>query len=385
MTPRTLSLPDRCRGALRRTLIASLASALAFVPPAQACTSFLLRTSDGGAVYGRTMEFGFRLTSEAIVVPRQFAYTATGPGGKPGLVWSSKYGAVGLNAFGLPVLTDGMNEKGLAGGILYFPGYAGYADPATTDAAKALAPWEFLTWALTSFATVAEVKAALAGVAIIDVAQPNLGITPPFHYTLHDASGASIVVEPVNGALKVYDNPLGVMTNAPTFDWHLTNLKNYVKISPVNAEAITIDGVTIPSFGQGSGLLGIPGDPTPPSRFIRALGYVISAKKLPSGEQSVRLAEHILNNFDIPMGFIQPGKGDNAALEYTQWSSIAELTTKRYYVKTYDDQVLRGIDLMSFDLDAKAVASAALEPNLLRRRSNSTSCNRASARADARR
>jgi choloylglycine hydrolase len=211
---------------------------------------------------------------------------------------------------------------------------------------------------------VAEVKAALGGIVIIDVAQPNLGITPPFHYTLHDATGASIVIEPVNGTLNVYDNPLGVMTNAPTFDWHLTNLKNYVKISPVNAEAITIDGVTIPSFGQGSGLLGIPGDPTPPSRFIRALGYAISAKKLPSGEQSVRLAEHILNNFDIPMGFIQPDKGDYTALEYTQWSSIAELTAKRYYVKTYDDQVLRGIDLMSFDLDAKAIASAAMEPNL---------------------
>ena len=285
---------------------------MALVPSAQACTSFLLRTSDGGVVYGRTMEFGFQLTSEAIVLPRQFAFSATGPGGKPGLVWTSKYGAVGLNAFGLPVLTDGMNEKGLAGGILYFPGYAGYANPVATDPAKALAPWEFLTWALTSFATVAEVKAALAGVAIIDVAQPNLGITPPFHYTLHDAGGASIVIEPVNGTLRVYDNPLGVMTNAPTFDWHLTNLKNYVKISPVNAEAITINGVTISSFGQGSGLLGIPGDPTPPSRFVRALGYAISAKKLPSGEQSVRLAEHILNNFDIPMGFIQQGKTDNS-------------------------------------------------------------------------
>ena len=120
MTPKTLSLRDRCRGALRRTAIAALAGAMAFVPPAQACTSFLLRTSDGGVVYGRTMEFGFKLTSEAIVLPRQFAFTATGPGGKPGLVWASKYGAVGLNAFGLPVLTDGMNEKGLAGGILYF-------------------------------------------------------------------------------------------------------------------------------------------------------------------------------------------------------------------------------------------------------------------------
>ena len=103
MTARKLSLWDHRRGALRRTAIAALAGALAFVPPAQACTGLLLRTTDGGAVYARTMEFGFRLTSEAIVVPRQFAFTATGPGGKAGLVWSSKYGAVGLNAFGLPV------------------------------------------------------------------------------------------------------------------------------------------------------------------------------------------------------------------------------------------------------------------------------------------
>lgn len=363
MSPEKPRLQGSCRRVLRGTAIISLSSALAFAQSAQACTSFLLRTSDGGAVYGRTMEFGFHLTSEAIVVPRQFAFAATGPGGKPGLVWTSRYAAVGLNAYGVTVLTDGMNEKGLAGGILYFPGYAGYSDPAKTDPAKALAPWEFLTWALTSFATVAEVKGALARVAIIDIAQPNLGITPPFHYALHDASGASIVVEPVNGMLKVYDNPFGVMTNGPTFDWHLTNLKNYVKLSPVNAEAVTIDGQTISSFGQGSGLLGIPGDPTPPSRFIRALGYTISVKKLPSGEQSVRLAEHILNDFDIPMGFIQPGKDEQTPMEYTQWSTVADLTTKRYYVKTYEDQVLRGIDLMSFNLDAKAVASAPLKPN----------------------
>ena len=96
---------------------------------------------------------------------------------------------------------------------------------------------------------------------------------------------------------------------------------------------------------------------------VRALGQV-AAGKVDVGEQSVRLAEHILNNFDIPMGFILQGKNDDTALEYTQWSSIAELTTKRYYVKTYGDQVLRGIDLMSFDLDAKTVASALLEPNL---------------------
>jgi len=357
-------LGKRWRRALRAAAAVGLASALALAPAAQACTSFLLRTSDGGAVYGRTMEFGFQLTSDAIVIPRRFAFTATGPGGKPGLVWAAKYGAVGLNAFGAPVLTDGMNEKGLAGGILYFPDYAGYADPARTDPATAMAPWEFLTWALTSFATVAEVKGALPGVHIIDVAEPNLGVAPPFHYTLHDASGASIVIEPVKGELKVYDNPFGVMTNSPEFDWHLTNLRNYVKLSPVNTAPLAIDGQTIPPLGQGSGLLGIPGDPTPPSRFIRALGLAISAKRVPGGDESVRLAEHILNNFDIPRGFVKPGAGDHGPLEFTQWSTVAELTTKKYYVKTYEDQVLRGIDLMSFDLDAKTVASAPLKPRL---------------------
>ncbi len=348
----------------RKTAIEVLAGttalSLAFAPLAQACTSFLLRTSDGGAVYGRTMEFGFHLDSDMIVIPRHFAFAGTGPNGKPGLVWTAKYGAIGLNAYGVTVLTDGMNEKGLAGGILYFPGYAGYADPA-----KAVAPWEFLTWALTNFATVAEVKAALQNVAIMDVPQPNMGITPPFHYTLHDASGASLVIEPVGGVLKAYDNPLGVMTNAPTFDWHLTNLKNYVKISPENAAPLNVDGETIASFGQGSGLLGIPGDPTPPSRFVRALAYTLTAKKLPSGDQSVRLAEHTLNDFDIPFGWIRDNpKAPQTPLEFTQWSTIADLTTRRYYVKTYEDQVLRGADLMSFDLDAKTVRSAALKPNM---------------------
>ncbi|GAB4070455.1 choloylglycine hydrolase family protein [Ancylobacter sonchi] len=340
----------------------AVALSLALGAPAQACTSFLLGTSDGAYVYGRTMEFGFKLASDVMVIPRHFALAGTGPGGKPGIAWTSTYAAVGMNAFGLPVLTDGMNEKGLAGGILYFPDYAGYADPAKADPKSAMAPWDFLTWALTNFATVAEVKAALAGITIVDVAQPQMGITPPFHYTLHDAGGASLVIEPVGGELKVYDNPFGVMTNAPDFSWHLTNLKNYVKLSPVNAPDIKVGGQTISSFGQGSGLLGIPGDPTPPSRFIRALGYAMSAQKLPSGEPSVRLAEHILNNFDIPVGFIQPGGGSTADLEYTQWSSVADLKNRRYYVKTYDDQVLRAVDLTSFDLDAKALAVAPLKP-----------------------
>jgi choloylglycine hydrolase len=347
-----------------------LATALAIftiAQPALACTSFLLRTSDGSAVYGRTMEFGFNLESNVLVIPRQYAMNSTGPDGKPALSWKGKYATVGMNALGITALTDGLNEKGLAGGVLYFPGFAGYADPAKTSSAKSLAPWDFLTWALTNFATVAEVKAALGGVSVIAVKQPAFGFTPPLHYTLHDARGASLVVEPVGGTLKVYDNPLGVLTNSPSFDWHLTNLRNYVKLSAHDAPPLTVNNQTFSPLGQGSGLLGIPGDPTPPSRFIRAIGYTLSAQKVPSGVESVRLAEHILNNFDIPRGWIREETGRDSGkspLENTQWSTIADLANKIYYVKTYEDQVLRAIDLKSFDLDAKALVTAPMKPSV---------------------
>ncbi|CAN2534866.1 putative+protein+YxeI [Methylocapsa aurea] len=360
------------RNTLGRLTALPLVLALSLAPAA-ACTSFLLKSADGSPVYGRTLEFGFPLESEAIVIPRHYAARATGPEGKPGWGWKSRYAIAGLNAFGLPVVVDGLNEKGLAGGILYFPGVAGYArsdsshpDSADTDSADqrhALAPWDFLTWALGNFASVAEVRAALDTIAIVDLVQPTLGIVPPFHYTLHDASGASLVIEPIGGRLKVYDNPLGVMTNAPSFDWHLTNLRNYVKLSPVDAAPLKIAGESFAPLGAGSGLLGVPGDPTPPSRFVRAVGLTLSAEPQKTAAETVRLAEHILNNFDIPMGLVRVSPQETSRFEYTQWSSIADLSGRVYYVKSYDNQALRSIDLTKLELEGRSVRAAPLRPS----------------------
>lgn len=332
---------------------------------ASACTSILLPTTDGSGVYARTMEFAFELKSNALMIPRQFELSSTGADGKIGKKWKGKYAAVGLNALGVTSLVDGMNEKGLAGGILYFPELAGYADGTKTDPDKALTSWDLLSWILTNFATVEEVKAALNDVTIIDVKQPEMGFAPPVHYTIHDASGASLVIEPVDGKFKLYDNPIGVMTNSPAFDWHMTNLRNYLKISSIDAPPLKIDGLTLKPLGQGSGLIGIPGDPTPPSRFIRAAAYSIAVEKQASGTDSVRLAEHVINNFDIPKGWIQISDQANQPLEYTQWSTIADLKNRKYYVKMYDDQVLRGIDINDFDLDSKELKKAPLGPQLV--------------------
>lgn len=139
-----------------------VAAGLIVPQAAMACTSFVLPTSDGGMVYGRTMEFGFNLKSDMIAIPRNYTITASGPDGAAGKKWKGKYATIGMNAFGIVALTDGMNEKGLAGGLLYFPEYAKYQDPSTAKPEDSLAPWDFLTWALANFSTVAEVKDALS-------------------------------------------------------------------------------------------------------------------------------------------------------------------------------------------------------------------------------
>lgn len=344
-----------------RVVAFALTGIAALGSPLQACTNFLLIAADGTPVYARSLEYALVVPSDVVIVPRNFAYVGTRPNNAPGAKWTSRYAMVGVMSFGQPFVSDGMNEKGLAGGALYFPGFAEYTAPSDADPAAALAPWEFLSWILTNFATVEEVKAAVANAQIVDLETPEINFTLPFHFPIHDATGASIVIEPVGGKLKVYDNPLGVLTNSPPFDWHMTNIRNFVNISPVDAPPLKIAGQTFAPFGQGSGLLGIPGDPTPPSRFIRALGYVASAKQMPDGPQTVRLAEHILNNFDIPTGFVSSA-AQKGQLEFTQWSSVADLRAQVYYIKTYDDQVLRAVDLKSFDLDAKALQISPLRP-----------------------
>jgi len=354
---RSNSIWKLSRQILARSAAVTLVAAGLIVPQAaNACTSFILPSTDGGFVYGRTMEFGFKIDSKMIMIPRNFEMTSQLSADTVGKKWKAKYAAIGMNAFDLPALIDGMNEKGLAGGILYFPDFAQYPASSSVKPEDSLTPWDFLSWALGNFSTVAEVKAALETVTVVGVKQADMGFTPGVHYTLHDTTGASIVIEPIDGKLKVYDNPLSVLTNSPSFDWHMTNLRNYVHLRPTNVEPLKINDATITQIGEGSGMMGVPGDATPPSRFVRASANIMSARKVPSGIESVRLAEHILNGFDIPVGVIQNAPNEQQeAVDYTQWSTVADMKNDIYYVKTYEEQVLRGVSLKDLDLDAKQI------------------------------
>ena len=201
---------------IRKTLITAAAICSLLNPTAHACTGIRLIAEDGTVIHARTMEFAIDIHSDVIMVPRGYARTGTTPDGKEGLKWKAKYASVGANGVGLPVLFDGLNEKGLAAGTFYFPTSAGYMTYTAADAGKTIAQWEVGSWILENFASVEEVKANIGNIVVPAVVFGGWGFAPEAHYIVHDAAGKSIVIEYVGGKLNVYDNPLGVITNSPS-------------------------------------------------------------------------------------------------------------------------------------------------------------------------
>jgi choloylglycine hydrolase len=330
----------------------------------QACTGIRLIAEDGTVVHARTMEFAIDIHSDVIMVPRGYARTGTTPDGKEGLKWKAKYASVGANGVGLPVLFDGLNEKGLAAGTFYFPTSAGYMPYNAADAGKTIAQWEVGSWILENFASVEEEKTSIGNIVVPAVVFDGWGFAPQAHYIVHDASGKSIVIEYVDGKLNVYDNPLGVLTNSPPFDWHMTNLRNYVNFSMSSAAPVQLGSVKLLPTGQGSGMLGLPGDFTPPSRFVRAVAFSQSVFKAKTGYDAVLEAFHVLNEFDIPKGAARDREKDehgNILADYTIWTAASDLKAKRYYFRTYENSQIRVVDLTTMSLDAKDIVTISMK------------------------
>lgn len=318
-----------------------------------ACTGLRLKAKDNGVVVGRTMEFGFDVKSTAIVVPAGTKLTSSLSDKTKGMQYTSKYGMVGANVMGMNVIVDGVNEKGLYVGGFYFSGEASYTDPDAKKYNQSLAPEDYGTWLLASFSSVAEVKANFDKVILVPNPNEHIGGESfPGHFVVHDATGACVVIEPVNKTLLIHDNPIGVMANSPTFDWHITNLRNYINLTPTNVPSVEISGIKLTQFGQGTGLRGIPGDFTPPSRFIRAVAYSQTAVQLPTATETVPQVFHLMNAFDIPVGAVKDVNGSEVHHDYTVWTSASDLKNLTWAFKTYNDQTIQSIDVR------KALAAA---------------------------
>lgn len=330
-------------------------------PDGPACTGITIKPKDGSIIFARTLEFGMDLKSNILIVPRGQEFVGTAPGDKAGLRWKTKYRIVGTNAFELPVIVDGLNEKGLHVGLFYFPDFAKYQDVKADDFAKALAPWELGSFLLGTCSDVKEAVAAAKNVRVGAVVQKDMGFVPPVRFIVTDASGKSMVLEFVGGELKVHANPFGVMSNSPTFDWHMTNLSNYVTMSDKNVEKFDLGGKEIKGLGQGSGMLGLPGDFTPPSRFVRAVAFSKSALPVEKAKDGVLQAFHILNQFDIPKGAAWGIEHGKEVSDYTLWTSAADLKNLRYYFRTFDNSRIRMIDMNAVDLDAKEIRAISMK------------------------
>jgi choloylglycine hydrolase len=326
-----------------------------FLSSAQACTGIRLTAGDGAVVYGRTMEWGtFDLKSRVVIVPRNYKFTAHTPDGKPGFSWQTKYGIVGLDAVGKDIVVDGINEKGLALGLFYHPGFAEYQKYDPSKAAETMGPTDVGQYLLSQCATLDEVRAAIAKVRVVPVSEPALGFAPPVHFMVTESGGNSIVIEYRNGETKIFDAPLGVITNAPNYDWHEINLRNYVNLSPVAIPDKKIGELDFKPLGGGSGMIGLPGDNTPPSRFVRAVAAAKTSRPVKTGDEEVYEVFRILDNFNIPLGAAE-GSGDaktEGMRSATIWTSAYDLKRRELYFHTQHNRRVRSVALAGIDFTA---------------------------------
>jgi len=325
-----------------------LMACLLISAPATACSDFVVKAKDGAVLNARSMDFAIEDHAKVTVYPRGKQWASETPGKAKGLSWKQRYGFVGFSALGLEVSSDGMNEKGLSAKFLWLPS-AGFQAVPKGGEARALQASLVPDWILGNFSTVEEVKKALTGVLVWGDTPPGLGGGLTIHVAVHDAKGDSMVAEWVDGKLNVYDNPLGIMTNEPQFPMQRANLRNYVNLSPWMAADLQLDGESFSGTGNGSGLLGLPGDCTPPSRFVRIAVLRRFAYQPETADEAIVLARRLLEQVYVAKGVSRDKTPQGEMADYTQWSNIYDLTHRVLYFADYQDQTLRVVDLNKID------------------------------------
>ncbi|MFP4589308.1 MAG: linear amide C-N hydrolase [Candidatus Acetothermia bacterium] len=333
-------------------------------PSVSACTGIVLEGQDGTTVYGRTMEWSqFDLHSQLVVYPRETEFQGTTPEGKNGISWTAEYGFLAIELMGR-ASDDGMNEVGLAGGAFYHTGFAEYSeyDPSLAD--QSLAPTDVLPYILSNFSSISEVKEGMKEVEVISVVDPTLNKAVPFHLMIAEPDGDSLVIEFTNGEIKFFDNPVGVITNNPTFDWHLQNLRNYGKLSVEPYEEKTWGEQEITPLASGSGLLGLPGDFTSPSRFVRAALLKEVAMKTTGGMETVNEFFRIMDSFNVPNSQGEGTKGEEDSERMpsdTQWTVGHDMDNLVTYYHTMYNRRVRKVELSEIDFGKSGVRKVALD------------------------
>lgn len=352
---------------LSHPLLLALLLTVALIRSVQACTGITITAESNASVHARTIEWGeSNLNSKLILAPRNFQYTSTLSNGKNGLSWKSKYGFAGISVSDDRFIAEGINEEGLTAGLFYFKGYGSLVtfDPRKTR--NNITDMDFVRWMLSQFKTVKDVKSAMTTIKIVPVFMDAKGNpSPTAHWRVTDSTGASIVIEIVNhGEVHIYDNEVGVLTNSPDFPWQITNLSNYIHLEPGSAAPKKIGNYLAKSFGVGTAFAGLPGDISPPSRFVRASFYLHTAPPIKTSKEAVSQAFHILNNFDIPLGS-EFGPHHRQHIPHlpsaTQWTSVIDQQKRILYFTTMNDSRIKELDLDAVNFKQKTETKLPLD------------------------
>jgi choloylglycine hydrolase len=298
------------------------------------------------------------------IIPRNFAFTGLTPEGPNGKKWTAKYGVVGLDMLERDLIADGMNETGLAVGVFYHPGFAAYAEYDPNKATQSIAAVDVASYLLTQCATIEEARQAMRSERVVPVKEAAINGVPPIHWMVVEPSGKAIVIEYTAGELTIHDNPLGVITNAPNFDWHMTNLRNHINLSATALPAKNVEELNSAPLGVGSGMIGLPGDYTPPSRFVRAVAWSQTTRPLPDSGEAIYELFRILDNFNLPLGSAEGSDiTDNAndMRSSTIWTTRWDLKKKVLYFHTQHNRRLRMVDASKLDFSGTNIQRVQLD------------------------
>lgn len=312
------------------------------------CTGISLFTSARDLIQGRTIEWAeYDLESKLVLSPAGHTYTSVMPDSTAGLTWTAKYGFAGISVNKNIYIGEGVNEKGLSAGIFYFKGFGSLDEYNSNERSKSVTDIDFVRWILTNFSSVDEMLARLNTIKLTPVYIDMNGIhSPTGHWRVSDKSGRNVIIEIINnGEIKIFNN-IGVLTNSPGYEWQLTNLSNYLNIGPGTIPSKEFGFYKAKALGAGTGSLGLPGDITPPSRFIRAAYYLSCNPVYDLPENAVQSAFHILSNFDIPIGSeftLDQHSHIPAIPSATQWTSVIDHTNLLFYYRTMFDARVRRV------------------------------------------
>ena len=295
--------------------------------------------------FGRNFDYEISYNERVTITPRNFKFEFR----KIGAI-ETHYAIIGIAAGidGYPLYYDACNEKGLAIAGLNFAGNAVYRE--FEEGMVNVTPFEFIPYLLSKAANVAEARELLAEINLVNINFADELPLSPLHWMISDETQA-IVVEPMEDGLKVFDNPVGVLTNNPPFDKQLFYLNNYRNLSNKNPENTFGGDIDLDEYSRGMGGIGLPGDLSSASRFAKVAFTRANSYSGDSEEDSVGQFFHILGSVEQQNGctFIS----DPDLYEYTIYSSCYNTNKAILYYRTYKNSQITAVSLNNEDLESE--------------------------------